>query len=299
MLSILDPGFWIGLGLGAVGIALTIYFRRRSPNLVVSFSVPEGDPARLVCDIENNGGAQARDVVVAFGGTLPLATRLYANAELGAELVEVEKPPQIAGPVAQALRKNFSVRIPRVAARDRVQFELHSEDSDNGRASEQTRRMRVEAGARLHEFGLRVLGESLDLGKLWDTDLIMDALVKKQCFFSPIRLSYERGRFEITILSDNERLADAHHSDLYSRFKRSFADIFEGGSEYVAPVIRVSAPGGQTTVAIFPPYVNASLLMTVTADQLPVVPPGQIGEFTMAPPVPDSYGDWDQGSENS
>jgi hypothetical protein len=280
--------FWIGLSIGILGILATLavaWYQRQQPQLAVSFFSPDDSPARLLCRIHNSGRGEARDVAVGFTFMLPRGARLFAAPELGAKLVEADTPPDpTAGPAAAALQRAFAVQLPRIAPGDTVEFELVTDDPDNQRAAAQIVRIRAAIAPIVAEFGTRLSAFNETLGRLWNTELILQGRRKLEAFFTPATLSYERGRQSISVLSEEEELAAAHCQDLYARFKQMFIDIFQGRPDFTAPVIRIKTGSGDRTYATFPPYVNTHLDMAVPQA---VLQPGVT--LHLYPPVPEIY----------
>lgn len=280
--------WWLGPAIGVVSILVAIAIaltRNLAPQLTTIFSSPGDDPTALDCDIQNDGRGIARDVFLTFGRILPVGTELFADPELRAEILESDTPPDPAAtPATAALQRAFSVKIPRIAPKDRIRFQVRTTDPDNIRAAEQIRRIRAEIEKVIHEFGLRLRAEYSSLPLPWEEKLIVRGRIKDECFFSPLRLSYDRGRYPITALTEEEALARAHCQDLYARFKSQFLDIFQGRPEFVAPVVRIKTREGERTMGIFPPYVSTYMNASV-----PVTDLKQKGALLIYPPVPTSY----------
>ena len=279
----------LGLGIGILGILIAVgiaIYQARSPSLsVVCQPLPDGDPTALECEIHNEGRAEARDVYVSFDHSLPMGTRVFADAEVGAQIVEAEAPPDpTRGPEAALLLTAFSVRIPRVAAKDRVRFQVRTTDPDNQRAARQVLRIRREIASVLSEFGARLRANYPDVAGRWDTDRILDTRIKEENFFSPGRVSYERGRRTVSFFSDEEKLARANCQDLYAQYKKEFLDVFQNRPEFKAPVIKVKTAEGERTYARFPPYLKTSILATFSRDEL-----RRRGKLQFYPPIPESY----------
>jgi hypothetical protein len=137
--------WWVGPAVGAAGVLVGIIAaltRNFTPRLTTSFSCPTDDPAALDCEIYNEGRGIARDFFLTFGEMLPMGTELFADPELRAEMLESDTPPDpVAGPATAALQRAFSVKIPRIAPRDTIRFQIRTTSPDNIRAAEQIRKM--------------------------------------------------------------------------------------------------------------------------------------------------------------
>jgi hypothetical protein len=282
------PIWWLGSAVSGIGIIVTIVVaitRNLKPRLTTRFMCPGDDPAALDCEIRNEGRGVARDVFLTFGKMLPLGTQLFTDPEIRAELIESDTPPDpVAGPATAALQKALAVRIPRIAPRDTVRFQVRTTDPDNVRAAEQIRRIRTEIENIVFEFGVRLHSEYPHLPLRWDHTLILSGRIKDECFFTPLRLSYDQDRHLVMSLSEEEELARASCQDLYSRFKPQFIDLFKNRPEFRAPVIRIKTSAGERTYATFPPYLTTYLDLQVSANEL-----RDKGSMFVYPPIPESY----------
>lgn len=281
-----DEQFWVGLGIGVVGIALTIaiaWYQSQVPALQVAFSVPESTPASLECTVSNFGRGQATEVAVSFAFMLPVGTQVLSDAEVGAVLEEAATPPDpVLGANAAKLRRAFAVRIPRVAPGDAVRFELRTTDPDNLRAAEQTVRIRAEIERVLAEFGGRLAALDASAAVHWNLPLIMSGRAKSDSLFRPAVLSYDKGRLPISALTPAEDEAAAWCQDLYAAFRPALQEILQGRPEFKAPVVRIKTSEGIRTYATFPPFVSTYVEAIVRKPQK--------GERVLVyPPVPESY----------
>jgi len=280
--------WWVGPAVGAVGILVAIVIaltRNFTPRLTTSFSCPGDDPAALDCEIANDGRGIARDVFLTFGGMLPMGTQLFAEPELRAEMLESDTPPDpVAGPATAALQRAFAIKIPRIAPKDTIRFQVRTTDPDNVRAAEQIRRIRGVIQQIIHEFGTRLRAEYPNLPLPWQEASILSGRIKEECFFSPLRLSDDRGRYSVIALTDQEALARANCQDLYARFKAEFIDIFQGRPAFLAPVVRIKTREGERTRAILPPYVNTTAYSSASVKDLQ-----RQGSLFVYPSVPISY----------
>lgn len=247
--------------------------------------LPEGKPSGLECVVHNSGQGEARDVYVGFNNMLPLGTRVFADPEIGAELVEAELPPDPeVSPYTAALTRAFAVRIPRVTPEDSVKFQVHTTDPDNQRAAQQVVRIRFEKQKILRAFGERITEVHPEEAKRWNLDVLISENVKRENFFTPGFFSYEKGRLPVDFLTEEEQLAAAVNQELYSRYKSEFIDIYQNRPEFKAPVVRIKTSEGIRTYAIFPPYLKTKILGTVSMKTL-----RERGRVHVYPPVPESY----------
>jgi len=248
-------------------------------------SCPGDDSAALDCEISNEGRGMAKDVFLTFGGMLPVGTGLFADPELRAEMVESDTPPDpVAMPVAASLQRAFSIKIPRIAPKDTVQFQVRTTDPDNIRAAVQIRKIRGEIQQIIHQFGMRLRAEYPNLHLPWDETAILSGRIKDECFFSPLRLSDDHGRYPVTAHTEQEILARAQCQDVYARFKAQFVNIFQGRPQFIAPVVRIKTRDGDRTRAIFPPYVNTTAYSSASVADLQ-----RLGSLFVYPSVPISY----------
>lgn len=280
----------IGIGIGIVGMLIGVLIaviQGRSPDVSVECKLdPNNDPSCIECTVFNKGLAEAKDVYVGFNNMLPLDTTIFFLPELGLELHEANLPPDpnILPHVAH-LTKAFSVRIPRVARKSEITFQVKTINKDNIRAANQVLRIREEIINILTTFGERLsLYHSEEYSK-WDAPTIIQARIKQENFFTPGKFSYVNGQFPVVFISDDDELALAANQDLYSKYKKEHVDVFSSSKEFKAPVLRIKTPRGESAYAIFPPYVN-------TFTEVMIVPLNEIskkGSISIAPPVPESY----------
>lgn len=109
--------------------------------------------------------------------------------------------------------------------------------------------------------------------------------MKEENLFTPAQLSYEKGRVTISSLTEEELLANAINQDLYAKYKKDFIDIYQGRPEFKAPVIRIKTTLGESTYAVFPPYVKTYVEMSVPIDEVK----NAGGTLALTVPVPKSY----------
>ena len=222
---------------------------------------------------------------VGFNRMLPLDTRVMAAPEIGAEIIEADSPPdpQVA-PKAALLLRAFAVRIPRVAAKSSVTFQIRTIDPDNQRAAEQRLRIQQIVIEILKAFSQRLITTHPESAKDWNLETLLSVQRKEDNFFTPGHFSYEKGRFSIAFITEDEKLAQAVNQDMYARYKAEFIDIYQDRPKFKAPVLRIRAADGETTVAIFPAYIGTFLDMLVSKDEFTTK-----GAVTIRPPVPRSY----------
>jgi hypothetical protein len=171
-----------------------------------------------------------------------------------------------------------------VAAKSSATFQVRTIDPDNQRAAEQRLRIQEVVIDILQAFGQRLATTYPESAQNWDLNAFISAQRKEDNFFTPGYFSYEKGRFAITFLTDKERLAKAINQDLYDRYKAEFTDIYQGRPRFKAPVLRIKTADGETTVAIFPPYVETYVDAQVSMNDLK---PKEV--ISIRPPVPQSY----------
>jgi hypothetical protein len=280
--------WWVSPAIAVASLIVAIVSlltRNLSPRLTTRFSCPGDDPAALDCEISNEGRGMAKDVFLTFGEMLPMGTVLFADPELRAEMVESDTPPDpVAMPLAASLQRAFSIKIPRIAPKDTVQFQVRTTDPDNIRAAVQIRRIRDEIQQIIHQFGMRLRAEYPNLHLPWDEAAILSSRIKDECFFSPLRLSDDHGRYPVTAHTEQEILAKAQCQDVYARFKAQFIDIFQGRPQFIAPVVRIKTRDGDRTRGVLFPYVNSSLHIRAAVADLQ-----QKGSQVVYPLVPSSY----------
>ncbi len=281
-----DEQFWLGLGVGAIGITLTIaiaWYQRQVPSLSFECAEASNSPASLICTLTNSGRGQARDVVLGFNFMLPVGSQVICDAEVRATLEEMPSPPDpLEGPNAAKLRRAFAVRIPRIAARDTVSFEVKTTDPDNIRAAEQIVRIRHEIERVLAEFGGRLCALDASLAQRWNLPLILSGRIKTESLFRPAVLSYDMGREPVSVLNAAEEEAAAWCQDLYAAFKSELLEVFQGRPEFKAPVVRIKTSEGVRTHAVFPAFVSTYVEAVVRM-------PKQGERVVIYPPIPASY----------
>lgn len=208
-----------------------------------------------------------------------------ASSELGLTLLESDTPPDPQKYPEQAkFQKAFAVRIPRIAAHDTISFQVITSNDDNRRAGKQMLRIREEGQRVLLAFVDRVSNTYPTAVKEWHKESVLNAQIKSETFFSPAMLSYENGRQNVTIFNDSEQLANAVNQDLYAKYKKEFIDVFQRGPEFKAPVVRIKTLKGESTYALFPPYVSTYVEMAVAMQQLL-----KNGTMDVPVPVPKEY----------
>lgn len=281
-----DDQFWLGLGVGVVGIALAVaiaWYQRQVPSLEFECSESSNSPASLTCTLTNSGRGQATDVVLSFNFMLPVGTQVVCDAEIRATLEEMPSPPDpVVAINAAKLRRAFAVRIPRVAARDTVSFEVKTTDPDNIRAAEQIVRIRHEIEHVLAEFGGHLGALDASLAQRWNLPLIMSGRTKTDSLFRPAVLSYDRGRKPVSVLTAAEEEAAAWCQDLYAAFKPALLEVFQGRTKFKAPVFRIKTSEGVRTYATFPAFVSTYVEALARKPQ-----PGK--RVLVYPAVPESY----------
>jgi hypothetical protein len=281
-----DPVTWLIAILGIVAsIALAVY-QEREPTVDVACNLVEGnDPSKLECKVANTGRSEARDLIISFTRMLPLGTQVEGPPEFSLSLKPVDSPPDPAtDPRTAELTTAFVVIVSRIAAHDQFSFIISTVDPDNKRAAGQLQRIQDESKRILNDFGERLAKVNPTDAHRWHDNDVLSAYRKRQCFFSPARYSFEAGRRDVLFLSEHELLAEALNADLYPRYKTRFIDIYQNRPEFLAPVIRIVTKTGDSTYAIYPPYVRSYVTMGVHADAL-----WEQGSIFLRPPVPKEY----------
>lgn len=282
--------FLVGTLLGMVGILVTIIIfliQERSPDISVEcHPLPNGDRCALECIVNNSGRKAAEDVYIGFTRTLPLGTRvLTTSPEIPVQLIEAETPPDPnLLPTAAMLLRALAVHIPKVPAKTSLTFQVRTTDPDNQRAAKQLERIHDEIVKVLQAFGERLTTTHPEDAKNWDFNALISTRIKQENLFTPGKFSYEKGRFPIAFLTDEEERAIALNQDLYARYKAEFIDIYQNLREFKAPVVRIKTAQGERTYAIFPPYIKTYIEAKVPVSQLK-----EKGPIVIQPPVPESY----------
>lgn len=275
------------LAIIAILIPVFIFsFQERHPSLDVKYDVlKNGNPCALTCIVSNTGRKEARDAIMSFNNMLPVQTKVFAKPELGITLIESEiLPNPRLYPELAKNQKAFAIKIPRIAPRDTIIFQIRTIDNDNERAGNQIIRIHKEIISILNDFGDRLARYHPDEAIKWDINSVINARIKEENLFSPAKLYYEKGRKDIEYFTEKEKEAQAINQDLYIRFKKEFIDIYKERPKFKAPVIRIKTSNAESTYAIFPPYLDTYLDVTVSLKELK-----QKGEMAVYPPVPDSY----------
>jgi len=281
--------FIIGLGLGVLGILITIgifFYQERSPVIDVSaHPVFDGVPNIIECKVTNSGKKQVENVYVGFNRALPIDTVVRAAPEIGAELIESESlPDPHLMPNEALLLKAFAIRIPRISAGDTITFQVVTTNPDNERAAKQVLKIRPENFKVITDFIKEVGNKYPETTSRLDIETLKSARIKKENFFAPGQFSYEKGRFPISYVTEKEQVISAINQDIYSRHKKEFIQVFKNRPEFKAPVLRIKTTNGQSTVGIFPPYIKTSVTFRASRKELE-----EKQEIMMNPPVPDSY----------
>jgi hypothetical protein len=272
--------------LGASLSFAILWYQEREPNLSVRCNLSSSsNPAEIICEIENTGRAESKDIYIGFNRMLPLQTTLISEPEVGAELVPSNDPPDpnIFQQSAE-FRQAFAVRIPRVPTGETVAFRIITRDPDNIRAADQVLRIWGEIDSRLNKFGKMLLADHPEYQDRWSVDDFMSAISKRDNFFTPGRFTYENGTQDIEFISRNERLADATVDDLTKRFEKQYSHIFKGSKDFKAPVIKIKVVDGERTFASSPPFVKTRIEFRVPSSKLAKGKP-----ISVQPSIPKSY----------
>lgn len=277
--------------LGIISALLFGLYWQRDPFIrVICRLLADETPSGIVCEIHNESSVEARDVIVGFNGFMPVETRLITETEIGASIREVDvlPDPNIYTADTASLMRSFSVHIPRVSRRSLVSFRLQTENDDNVRAAAHVIRIRKEIENVLTEFGNKLKKSHLKEASDLNTQELMNAKVKEECFYKPGSYSYSRGNFLIEFLSESEEFAESLHSDLYKKFKKDHLEVFQDRPRFLAPVLRIKTPQGKSTYAVMPPYISTSVLFEYAVSELEDA--RAKGEALKVPiPVPEDY----------
>jgi hypothetical protein len=259
----------------------------REPDITVRCNVDElGTPSRLVCTAVNSGRAEARDVHVSFTTLLPIETRVFSTPESGIKLEEVDSPPDPQmSPERARITTAFVVRIPRIAPKDKASFTVMTINNDNLRAAQQIIKIRQVIRSVLTDFYSRLSAKHPQEAANLDLEDVLSQRVKEENFFKPDKISYEKGRFQVEFMNHNETLAAAMNQDLYSKYKKEFLSVFQGGQQFKTPVLRIKTSEGSSTYAIFAPYVKTYVEFLVPTSEFK----GAEGSIFVKPPVPKNY----------
>ena len=221
----------------AVIIPFIIFFLQEiHPLLNAKCNVIEnGNPCAMECIVSNSGRGEAKNILLSFNNMLPLQTKVFASPELGVTIIESDflPNPQLSPELAK-IQKAFAVQIPRVVKKYPVKFQVKTGHLDNQRAGKQILRIRKEIINVLKAFGERLAKDHPEEAKNWDVASIINARIKEENFFSPAKLSYEKGIIDIEYFTEKEKIARAINQDLYAKFKKEFIDIFQGKPEFIA-----------------------------------------------------------------
>jgi hypothetical protein len=231
----------------------------RQPDISVRCNPDQqGNPSKISCSVSNNGRGEARDLLVSFADLFPVDTIIQAPPELGLKIEEagsLSDPEN--NPISGKLLTAFVVRVPRVAPKDGFNFTVLTINDDNLCTAKQVMKIRAEIVDVLQKFGARLNQAHPNEAVKWNLKDVLGARVKRENFYTPIKFSYEKGRFPVEFLTEAETLAAAIDQELYARYKQEFIDIYQNRASYLAPVIRVRGRNGERTYSSHPPYLKS------------------------------------------
>ena len=276
----------IGTLLGIFVTAGIALWQSREPNLRVKCQLDEaGCPSKLKCVVDNSGRAEALDITVSFNNLLPLDTKLICSPELGINLEEIDSLPNPqASPESAKLITAFIVKIPRVTAKNRIEFSVVTTNIDNVRAAKQDMKIRKHIEYVKADFYEKILAKypheiNKDIIKS-----IFSGRIKDDNFFIPDKFSYEKGIFPVEFITEEEKVALVISQELYKKYKKEFISVFKDRPKFKAPVLRIKTKEGPTTLGIFPPYINTYSEFKVSFSDLE-----KEGIMSLPIPVPQSY----------
>lgn len=275
----------LSLVISALLAILIVMYQDRSPDVTAVCGVPpDGDPSNISCTVSNSGRKEAREVSVSFNSMLPVGTVVANSPEYATKIEEATTPPDpfLSRPLADST-KAFSVQITRVLPHHLINFTVSTVDADNLRAGKQSVYLSQIGERILLRFWDKLRTAHPDRFSELDTNLVLQAEAKQRSFFLPALVSFELGSRPVTFLTDSEKEALAIHADLYARFKSEFIDLFRG-RQYNAPVVRIKTVGGDSTYAIFPPYISTIMVAPLPMDSLI-----REGQASIRPPIPRRY----------
>lgn len=273
-----------------VGVMMSLggsaYFDRSPELSVTCYPNESGDPSQIQCRLENIGRKEAKDVVVGFNKMLPTGTEVFASADTGVQMdrARLLPDPNISPKYSDHVVA-FFVKIPRIPPNSTVKFLVKTTNPDNIRAANQDIKIRSERFRILSEFISCVNALHPEDTRLLNIEAVKSGIIKSSIFFKPGNFSYENGSFPVNFIDEKEKTARAIHQDIYSRYKKECIDIFKKATEeFLAPVIRIETPNGDSTYATLPPYPKAIATFAVPFDQLKE---GKL--IKSSPRVPASY----------
>ncbi len=287
-----DPTAWIiGTALGVlVTISIAVY-QTREPNISVRCETNEhGSPDKLVCYVDNHGRGEAKDIYVAFTEFIPIDTEVISAPEVNAKLIPVKSPPDPnLNPNSSKVTTAFSIYIPRVSAKDSVNFTVQTFNSDNIKTAKHTLNIKGET-----EHVLKAVGSLLSKKypvdyKIWDMQGVLSMWIKRANFFNPYKYSYSKGRFDVDFISDFEITANAVNNDFIIEHKDEFKEIFYK-KDFIMPIIKYISVNGESTYSKVHPYFTfCTPPLVITQDIINLLNSGEVLNHNAIGVVPDDY----------
>ncbi|MBI5521079.1 MAG: hypothetical protein HY910_00525 [Desulfarculus sp.] len=270
----MGPDFWIGLGVGILGICVTIVifiYQEREPRISVECELDkDANPSVIHCTVHNSGRGEGKDIYLGFNGILPAQTMLFSNPEYGIEIHETPHKISVLSdyPNSSKILVAFSVFIPRISKKSRIDFEIKTMHPQNIRASKQIVIIRKDIENIIRNFYQRLYETGRTSAITFDVSTLISARHKEENFFHPGTFSYKSGKFPITFFTDDEKISNAIHSDLYAKYKARDIDLFKSSSSYEAPLLRITTVEGEANVTIFPPYVSSYVIAQANLSEI-------------------------------
>jgi hypothetical protein len=123
-------------------------------------------------------------------------------------------------------------------------------------------RIREEIASIYATFGERLKKTYPEQANQWQLATVLSARTKVENFYMPGNFSYERGRFSLGFLTEEENLAQAIDQEFYARYKNEFIDIYQNRESYLAPVIRIRTRDGERQYIRYPPFIRTCAYFT-------------------------------------
>lgn len=186
-------------------------------------------------------------------------------------------------PNESKIRKAFSVFIPRIPKGGTVEFVVQTEDQDNKRAAEQSLIISSKAKEVVESFINAVKSKyPLEIGESFNFENYLSYRSKEENFYLPDKFSYENGIFDVEFFLDSEIVSKKIFSEAYTKHMAEFIELFKKPETYKAPVVKIKVSEGESTYAIFPPFISTY------NDVILKVP--EKGQHSLAEPaIPASY----------
>lgn len=236
-----------------------VKFQERFPVIDAECRVSvTGNPCSLECTVHNSGRGESRDVFISFSKMLPLGTKVLSAPETGIELIESDiLPNPIVDPASGLFLTAFSVRVPRIAPEDSVNFQVITTHPDNQRAGKEVTQIHDEIVDIMKDFHERLSQTHPEDTTRIDIEAATRHLSKLENFFTPAKLSYEKGRQLPVFHTDEEAIAWAEIREQWHRHDAERKDVLKGRHTVKVPEVRIKIAGGEGYYGIFPPFVGS------------------------------------------